>query len=55
MPVPTALALAEIARREGNGPEMRIALSDVPDDLRDSTWHKLVRIRDSATLAVMGG
>ena len=44
----SALALAEAARREGNGPEMQAALNDVPEDLRDSTWHYLLEQSDSS-------
>ncbi len=42
------LALAEAARREGNGPEMQAALGEVPEDLRDSTWHYLLDQSDSS-------
>ena len=59
----SALALAEAARREGNGPEMQAALSEVPEDLRDSTWHYLLdqsdtsiaRVRTSGTNATIVG
>ncbi|MEQ1859672.1 MAG: protein kinase [Chthoniobacteraceae bacterium] len=51
------LALAEAAQREGNGPGMQAALGEVPENLRDSTWHyllaqsdtSLARIRTSTT------
>ncbi len=46
--VKSALALAEAARREGNGPEMQAALGEVPEDLRDSTWHYLLDQSDSS-------
>ncbi len=42
------LALAEAARREGNGPEMQASLGEVPEDLRDSTWHYLLDQSDSS-------
>ena len=43
-----ALNLAEAAQREGNGPEMQAALGEVPEDLRDSTWHYLLEQSDSS-------
>jgi len=44
----SALALAEAARREDNGPEMQAALNDVPEDLRDSTWNYLLEQSDTS-------
>ncbi|MBI3879085.1 MAG: protein kinase [Verrucomicrobia bacterium] len=42
------LALAEAARREGDGSAMQAALNDVPDDLRDSTWSYLLAQSDTS-------
>jgi serine/threonine protein kinase/WD40 repeat protein len=44
----SALSLAEAAQREGNGPEMQAALSEVPEDLRDSTWNYLLEQSDTS-------
>mgnify|MGYP003671605389 CR=1 FL=1 len=53
----SALSLAEAALREGNGPAMRTALQDVPENQRDSTWRYLFGQSDSsfATLDFGGG
>ena len=50
----SAIALAEAARREGDGPEMQAALGDVPEDLRDSTWHYLLAQSDSSIARIEG-
>jgi len=44
----SALALAEAAMREADGPAMQAALNDVPDDLRESTWSYLLGESDSS-------
>ena len=44
----SAIALAEAALREGNAPAMRAALNDVPENLRDSTWHYLMEQSDTS-------
>ncbi len=48
----SAFALAESALREGNGVEMRDALSDVPEDLRDNTWHYLQEQSDTSFASI---
>jgi serine/threonine protein kinase/WD40 repeat protein len=48
----SAFALAESALREGNGVEMQDALSDVPEDLRDNTWHYLKEQSDTSFASV---
>ncbi|MDF1755990.1 MAG: WD40 repeat domain-containing protein, partial [Verrucomicrobiales bacterium] len=44
----SATSLAEAALRESNGPAMRAALEDVPEDLRGSTWHYLFGQSDTS-------
>jgi serine/threonine protein kinase/WD40 repeat protein len=44
----SALSLAEAALREGNGPTIQAALKDVPENLRDSTWHHLLGQSDTS-------
>lgn len=48
----SAIALAEAAYREGNGPAMQAALGDVADDLRDSTWNYLLEQSDTSIARV---
>ncbi len=49
------LNLAEAALREGNGLEMLAALSDVPEDLRDSTWSYLLAQSDTSIARIPTG
>jgi len=51
----SALSLAEAALREGNGSMMQAALGDVPEDLRDSTWHYLRGQSDSSIARIDTG
>ena len=51
----SALALAEAALREGNGPEMQAALDEVPEDLRDSTWSYLLDQSDTSIARIRTG
>lgn len=46
----SAMALADAALREGNGPAVRAALDNVPDERRDATWHYLLRESDTSRL-----
>ncbi len=51
----TALALAEAALREGDGPAMQAALQQVPADLRDATWSYLLAQADTSIARVRTG
>ncbi|MDF1659074.1 MAG: protein kinase, partial [Verrucomicrobiales bacterium] len=42
------LSLAEASLRERNGKSMEVALREVPEDLRDSTWHYLLGQSDTS-------
>jgi WD40 repeat protein len=48
----SAVALAEAARRDGNSAQMQAALSEVPEDLRGSTWHYLLDQSDTSIARV---
>ncbi|MCX6906966.1 MAG: hypothetical protein NTY01_02865, partial [Verrucomicrobia bacterium] len=48
----TALALAEAAFREQDGPAMQAALNEVPDDLRDSNWSYLLEKSDTSLATI---
>jgi eukaryotic-like serine/threonine-protein kinase len=50
----TAVALAEAARREGDGLAMRAALNEVPEGARDATWDYLFKQADNSIGALPG-
>ena len=51
----SAISLAEAALREGNGPAMEVALQDVPENLRDSTWRYLLGQSDTSIARINVG
>jgi serine/threonine protein kinase/WD40 repeat protein len=50
----SVLSLTDAALREGDGATMQVLLNDVPEDLRDSTWHYLFAQSDTSIARVHG-
>ncbi|MBL9131856.1 MAG: hypothetical protein JNG86_11685, partial [Verrucomicrobiaceae bacterium] len=51
----SAISLTEAALREGNGFAMQAALKEVPENLRDSTWHYLLGQSDTSIARIDWG